>query len=223
MSLKEAAVDPHIRAVMVEPAGLASGWAKLEELRRDLEQFRKSGKPVFAYLRAPNARDYYVALAADRIYMGPQEPLMLKGLRAEIMYFKKTLDKLGVTCRCRACRKVQRLRRHVHAVRHEPGDPRSDARRWSTTIYGNLIARIADGPQEIARGSAGDRRSRPVHGARSLESGAGGRLAFRRPDVGRTAGPLEAARRAGQGLDSPSTRRFRRKTSGSRGRARSPW
>ncbi len=97
MSLKEAAVDSRIRAVMVEPSGLSSGWGKLEEIRRDLAQFRKSGKPVFAYLRSPNGRDYYVALGADRIYLGPQEPLMLKGLRAESLYFKNTLDKLGVT------------------------------------------------------------------------------------------------------------------------------
>jgi protease IV len=38
-----------------------------------------------------------VASAADRIYLGPSDQLMLKGLRAELMYFKKTLDKLGVT------------------------------------------------------------------------------------------------------------------------------
>src|SRR6185436_10685081 len=61
-----------------------------------VEQFRKSGKPVVAYLRNPSARDYYLALAADRIYLGPTDPLMLKGLRAELMYFKHTLEKIGV-------------------------------------------------------------------------------------------------------------------------------
>src|SRR6185503_8776840 len=87
---------PHIKAVVLEPEGLSAGWATIEEIRSDIEQFRKSGKPVFAYLRTAGARDYYVALAADRIYQGPEDPLMLKGLRAEVMYFKKTLDKLGV-------------------------------------------------------------------------------------------------------------------------------
>ena len=41
--------------------GLSAGWAKLQELRMDLEKFRKSGKPVFAYLRQPGTREYYVA------------------------------------------------------------------------------------------------------------------------------------------------------------------
>jgi|SRR5271157_4353996 len=96
MSLQKAAADTRIRAVLLEPEDLAVGWARLEEVRSDLEKFRKSGKPVFAYLRQPSAREYYVALAADRIYMGESEPLMLKGLRAEIFYFRNTLDKLGV-------------------------------------------------------------------------------------------------------------------------------
>src|SRR5690349_19605465 len=89
MNLKKAAADPHIRAVVVQPEGIAAGWAKLEEMRADLVQFRKSGKPVFAYLRGPGSREYYVALGADRIYMAPAEPLMLKGLRAELTFFKK--------------------------------------------------------------------------------------------------------------------------------------
>jgi protease-4 len=96
MNLKKAAADPHVAAVVIEPEAVSSGWAKLEEIRSDLEQFRKSGKPVFAYLRNPGGRDYYLALAADRIYLGPEEPLMLKGLRAQLMYFKGSLDKLGV-------------------------------------------------------------------------------------------------------------------------------
>src|SRR5579883_2785823 len=61
MNLKKAASDSKVKAVVLEPEGLASGWAKLEELRSDVEQFRKaSGKPVIAYLRTPSTRDYYV-------------------------------------------------------------------------------------------------------------------------------------------------------------------
>src|SRR5690349_20624594 len=86
--LKQAAADSHIRAVVLEPQGVSAGWAKLEEIRADIEQFRKSGKPVYAYLTTPTAREYYLALAADRIYLGPSDPLMLKGMRAEVMYFK---------------------------------------------------------------------------------------------------------------------------------------
>ena len=97
MTLRKAAADSHIKAVVVEPDGLGGGWAKAEEFRSDLTEFRKSGKPVYAYLRTPQGRDYYVVSAADRIYLGPEDQFYLKGLRAELMFFKNTLDKLGVT------------------------------------------------------------------------------------------------------------------------------
>lgn len=96
-SLRRAAADSNIRAVVVEPDGISAGWGKLEEIRGDLEQFHKSGKPIFAYLRQPTTREYYVSLPADRIYLGDEEPVYVKGLRAETMYFKGTLDKIGVT------------------------------------------------------------------------------------------------------------------------------
>src|ERR1022692_2611939 len=96
-ALEKAAADGRIKAVVLQPEGLSAGWAKLEELRLDIDKFRKSGKPVFAYLRQPGTREYYVACGADRIYAGQSEPVMVKGLRAEMMYFKKTLDKIGVS------------------------------------------------------------------------------------------------------------------------------
>lgn len=95
-TLRKAAADPRIRAIVFMPQGAEAGWAKLEEIRSDLEAFKKSGKPVYAYLQAPRARDYYVATAADRIFMSPEDFLDLKGLRAELTYIKGTLDKIGV-------------------------------------------------------------------------------------------------------------------------------
>jgi protease IV len=94
--LRTAAVDKRIRAVVLMPDNPGIGWAKAEEIRNDVMQFRKSGKPVIAFLRRPRLRDYYVATAADRIYMSPEDVLDVKGLRAELMYFKRGLDKLGV-------------------------------------------------------------------------------------------------------------------------------
>ena len=96
LTLRKAAADPRIRAVLFEPEHLAIGWARMEELHAELEQFRKSGKPLVAFLRTPGTREYYLATAADRIYMMPEDLLDLKGLRLEAMYWKGTLDKLGI-------------------------------------------------------------------------------------------------------------------------------
>ncbi len=95
-SLRSAATDNKIKAVLLQPRNLSAGWAKLQELRRELLNFKKSGKPVYALLQGAGSREYYLSTAADRIFLSPDDLLDVKGFRVEEMYFKNTLDKLGV-------------------------------------------------------------------------------------------------------------------------------
>ncbi len=95
-SLRQAAKDPKIRAIALEPRGLSVGWAKLEEIRQELLEFKKSGKPVYAYLQSPGSHEYYLASTADKIYVSPDDMVDVKGFLLEEMYFKNTFDKLGV-------------------------------------------------------------------------------------------------------------------------------
>jgi len=142
LNLRKAAADSHIRAVVVEPEDLSAGWGKLEEVRGDLEEFRKSGKLVYTYLRSPSAREYYIALASDRIYLGPEDPLMLKGLRAEVLYFKKTLDKLGITVQVEHAGKYKDF-----GDMFTRSDMSPETREVTTSLvdglYGDLVSHIA--------------------------------------------------------------------------------
>ncbi len=142
MALRKAAADSRIKAVVLEPDGLGVSWGKLEEFRSDIETFRKSGKPVFAYLRQPGTREYYVALAADRIYLGPEEPLMLKGLRAESMYFKNTLDKIGVSVDVEHAGKYKDFGDMFTRTDMSP-ETREVLSSVVDDLYGNLVTRIA--------------------------------------------------------------------------------
>ena len=94
--LDRAAKDGKIKGLLLDDGRAGMGWAKAEEIRMALVEFKKSGKPVHAFLRTPSAKDYFVATAADRISMVDEDHLDLKGLRAERTYYKNTLDKLGV-------------------------------------------------------------------------------------------------------------------------------
>ncbi len=94
---RRAAADPRIKGVVLEPHGLDIGFGKLEELRNDIAQFKKSGKPIVTYLRSPGAREYYLACATDRVFLGPEDELDLKGMRVESIFFKSGLDKIGVS------------------------------------------------------------------------------------------------------------------------------
>jgi protease-4 len=86
-----------VKAAVLMPRMVMAGWGQLEEIRNALVAFKKSGKPLFVYLRFPGTREYYLATAADKIHMTPEDLLYMKGLRAEMMFFRKTLDKIGVT------------------------------------------------------------------------------------------------------------------------------
>ncbi len=94
--LESAAKDSKVKGLMLETGGAGLGWAKAQEIRAALVEFRKSNKPVFAYMRRPSAKDYFLASAADRVSMVDEDILDLKGLRVERTFYKNTLDKLGV-------------------------------------------------------------------------------------------------------------------------------
>jgi protease-4 len=95
-SIHRAASDNRVRALLIQPHGLALGWAKLQEIHRDIQDFKKSGKPVYALLQSPGSKEYYLGSAADRIFLSPDDVLQVKGFRIEETYFKNTLDKLGI-------------------------------------------------------------------------------------------------------------------------------
>jgi protease IV len=94
--LRSAATDTRIKAVILQTGHIGAGWGKLQELREGLLAFKRSGKPLVAIMRTPKSREYYLATAADRIYMTPEDLFDVKGLRAEVMFLKNALGKLGV-------------------------------------------------------------------------------------------------------------------------------
>ncbi len=142
MMLRKAAADARVKAVVLEPESLSVGWGKLEEFRADLERFKRSGKPLFAFLKTPGAREYYLASAADRIYLGPSDWLNVKGMRVELMYFKKTLDKIGVDVQVEHDGKYKDFGDMFTRTSMSP-ETREVMTGLVDDLYGNLVNRIA--------------------------------------------------------------------------------
>ncbi len=176
-NLKKAAADPKVSAVVLQPQGVQAGWAKLEEIRSDVEQFRKSGKPVFAYLRNPSSRDYYIALAADRIYLGPTDPLMLKGLRAELMYFKHTLEKIGVGMEVEHAGKYKDFGDLFTRTDMSP-ETREVINSVVDGLYGNLVQRIAEARKKTPEETRAIIDQGPFTASRALAAGLVDELRF---------------------------------------------
>jgi len=94
--LRKAKVDSRIRKVLLRPTGFDSPfWGKVQELRDAIIDFKKSGKPVYAYLEYGGDREYYLATAADKIFLMPSSPLDLTGVATYELFLRGTLDKVG--------------------------------------------------------------------------------------------------------------------------------
>jgi len=95
-ALKTAQTDDHIKGVLLKLNGSNNGWASLEQLRDALLEFRLSGKKLYAFGDGISQKDYFLASAADYIYLNPAGNMELKGLSSQLMFYKGALDKLGV-------------------------------------------------------------------------------------------------------------------------------
>jgi protease IV len=93
---RKAKVDKRITAVLLDIDMSETGWGKSEEIRSAIEDFRTSGKPVYAYMETGLNKDYYIATACDKIFVPPPGELFTIGLAADVMFFRGSLDKLGI-------------------------------------------------------------------------------------------------------------------------------
>ncbi len=93
---RKAKVDKRITAILLDIDASQTGWAKAEEIRGAIADFRTSGKPVYAYMEMGLNKDYYIATACDKIFVAPPGELFITGLAADVMFFRGSLDKLGI-------------------------------------------------------------------------------------------------------------------------------
>ena len=175
--LRNAAADPRIKAIVLEPRGLSVGWAKLEELRGDVLNFKKSGKPVYAYLRGAGMREYYVATAADRIYTSPEDELDVKGLRAELTFVKGTLDKLGVQMEFEHVGKYKDAPDMFTKTGSSP-ETREVINGLLDQFYGDFVASVAEGRKKTLQEVRTLIDNGPFAGQEALKGGLVDELAY---------------------------------------------
>ena len=97
-NLRKAKVDTKITAVVLRLGNLACDWAKVNEIRDLILDFRQSGKKAYAYIEEAIEfdKEYYLATACDEVILHPQGFLIINGIGGYIPFVKQALDKLGV-------------------------------------------------------------------------------------------------------------------------------
>lgn len=94
--IMKAADDDSIQGAVIEIGETGMGFAQVQELRRTINYFRSKGKKVYAMMNDTGNRQYYLASCADVIYFTPNTEFSIKGLSANVYFFKGLLDKVGV-------------------------------------------------------------------------------------------------------------------------------
>jgi len=88
--------DSKVQGIYLNAGYVMTGYASLEEIRESLIDFRSSGKWVIAYSGAYTEGSYYLATAADQVYLNPEGQVELNGLAISVTFFKRMLDKLEI-------------------------------------------------------------------------------------------------------------------------------
>lgn len=132
-ALREGAVNKNIDALYLKCGGVAASPATLNALRDEIVAFRKSGKKVFAYGDGYGMGDYYLASAADSIFMNPYGAVELRGLGSTVLYMKGLFDKIGISFQ------VVKVGTFKSAVEPYIMDKMSEpARAQLDTLFGNM-------------------------------------------------------------------------------------
>ncbi len=95
-AIKKAKNNPNITALYLNVEYISAGMASIDALRRAIEDFGQSGKPIIAYADNYSQKAYYLSSVADRVILNPQGRIGLSGLSSRQMMLRGLLDKLGV-------------------------------------------------------------------------------------------------------------------------------
>ena len=94
--IRKAKTDARIAGILLRPGGINSPfWAKVQELRDAIEDFKGSGKYVYAWLEYGGDREYFLASVADKVYLLPSASLDLTGVAGYEVFLRGTFDWIG--------------------------------------------------------------------------------------------------------------------------------
>ncbi|KAK9105356.1 hypothetical protein Scep_022200 [Stephania cephalantha] len=143
-NLIKATCDPRISGVYLQIDPLSCGWGKVEEIRRHILDYKKSGKFIVAYVPACGEKEYYLASACGELYAPPGAYYSLFGLSIQASFLGGVLEKVGVEPQ------VQRIGKYKSAGDQLTRKSMSKENCEMLTaildnIYGNWLDKVSEG------------------------------------------------------------------------------
>lgn len=95
-AINKAKTDDNIKGISIETDEIQAGITQIDDIRAALEDFKKSGKFVYAYGNNMSQKSYYLASVADKLFLNPVGMVELKGMSTEVTFFKDFAEKYGI-------------------------------------------------------------------------------------------------------------------------------
>ncbi|MBP8792125.1 MAG: signal peptide peptidase SppA [Lutibacter sp.] len=142
-AIENAKNDSKIEGISIQTTGVNAGIAQTQAIREKLIEFKESGKFINAYADMYDQKTYYLATVADSIFVNPVGEVALKGLSAEVLFFKDLEEKSGIQM------EVIRHGKYKSAV--EPylynemsAENREQTTAFLTSIWNEIVAEISE-------------------------------------------------------------------------------
>ena len=162
--LDKAKTDENIEGIFMKLGAVSAGIATLGEIREAMLDFKESGKFIYAYSDAYTQKSYYLASVADSIFMTPEGMFLFNGMSAEVMFYRKALEKVGV--------EMQVIRHGSYKGAVEPflrddlsDENREQIERYVGALWGKIIDDIA-----VSRGLSAEKLNKIADELASLDS-----------------------------------------------------
>lgn len=132
-NIRKAKNDDNIAGIYLRADALLAGYASVKEIRDALEDFKESGKFIVSYADTYSQKTYYLCSVADKVYLNKFGMLEFQGISSNSVFFKNTLDKLGVEMQ------IVKVGTFKSAVEPFIQTKMSDANREQVTVFANTI------------------------------------------------------------------------------------
>ena len=138
-AIENAKTDTKIKGISIKTTSVNAGIAQIQAIRNKIEEFKRTGKFVYAYNDIYTQKNYYLSSVADSLFLNPVGSIDFKGLSTEVLYYKDFEDKYGIKM------EVIRHGKYKSAVEPYLTNKMSDANREQTTsLLKSIWSEITD-------------------------------------------------------------------------------
>jgi protease-4 len=142
-AIDQAKDDDKIKGIILDLTTFSSGYAKISEIRNRLEDFKSSGKFVYAYADYYYFPTYYMASVADSVFINPEGEMSFTGMVGQVSFFAGALEKMGIEVQAIRAGKFKGAVESFTRKNLSP-ENRLQMETYINSVFGEVLSKIAD-------------------------------------------------------------------------------